>query len=425
LKFNLYPLFFLVLSLNFLEAYSLFGLPFTWIGAILLISISAILLRTLITKNQPLFLLVGSILMLMLALIFNMINWEHFSSIFPRGARTSYASYIMLRYLAFFTFLAAVSLLTCLCLAGRVYEVINGLVNVGIVVSIYALYVYMAQLYGWTELLPRNRVGTSGAEQATHFTYAFHRATGSFREPSHLVEWLFVPFVLAVGLSKNINWRVTLIGGVILLTGSMTGIISLATGFILTIIFYMINRANMRISYSNVRTIGFLLISISFTFIIINLFLNNLLVEVIQSRSDAILSGGLMATNRAYVYIFADTLPVIPMTGLGLGNLQIEHSAFYNGDLIMSVLNLYLNALHSFGAIGFIIFVGVLAYPLFKALLMPDRHPLIFFIIWGYLSWLIAFSVRSEELSVMFGVNYGLLYYLATQRKYLSIRPTS
>src|SRR5207248_9563510 len=106
----------------------------------------------------------------------------------------------------------------------------TAILAVAVLVSIAAIYIYIAQQLDLPEP-PRSRLGTSGGAQAVRFTYDFHRATGTFREPGLLASWLIVPFFICLTMRGAIpTVSAALIGGTLLLTGSLAAIVGVGIG---------------------------------------------------------------------------------------------------------------------------------------------------------------------------------------------------
>ena len=80
--------------------------------------------------------------------------------------------------------------------------------------------------------------GTDGLAQTASFSYAFHRATGTFREPSMLAAWLITPLFLSMSSSyrRGVLYS-AVIGSVILLTGSLTGVAAILIGAMFGLVF--------------------------------------------------------------------------------------------------------------------------------------------------------------------------------------------
>lgn len=408
----------IIVLLNALGSVTLIGIPIQWIGALLAMVIGCILLYDFLFVAQALPRKIYIILFLFSAFFLwttalNLTQYSNYAGAMPSLATTSYPIFISLRYFSFFSFIGCVILIIKINQLGGMNKAVKLLVNIGTIIACYAIYVYLAQTFGLPELLPRNRLGTGGGgPQSTTFTYAFHRAMGSFREPSHLAEWLMVPFALSfIQKPKLLEPRKILIGITILLTGSMTGILSLFMGFITSFILVYLSSIYISVPKKNIVRFIFGVLLFLMLVSIVNISLSGLLINTIQSRTFEILEGGMLQSNRGHVYEYIQSIK-FPWIGVGLGNQNLAFSTTTNNPAVTSFLSFYFNILYNAGLGGFIIVVCILLFPL-KILLhrrrsMTQQYTL-FCVLWGYIAWLIALSVGSEELSLMFGVIYGFL----------------
>lgn len=404
-----------MIVLNLLASVSVFGVPLPWVGMALGVTVAPIFVSRVKGLWATLFL--PLILFLTYLVVLNIVYWHHFSDFHPSAATTPYPVYVFLRYMAILNFVAIVVIVLRICQKGGDGWVINSIVNFGVIVASYAIYVYFAQIFGLPELLPRSRLGTGGEEQATTFTYAFHRAMGSFREPSHLAEWLMVPFTLSfITNLKYFDPRKILIGVAILMTGSMTGIVSLLMA--LPIAFGLTYGRGGGLSWTVIKKSFVVVVLFVLLISVVNIGLAGLLFEVIFDRLLEVLEGGMSASNRGYVYDYVAGAS-IPFFGVGAGNGNIEFSLATENELVSSFLSLYLNVLYSSGLFGIVVFFGVLGFPVFMAFasLGEEHRQTGFFILWGYIAWLISFSVHSEELTSMFGVSYALLFFYTVKTR--------
>jgi hypothetical protein len=417
-KFSVSSLLFIAaVGLDSLAAYSLYSIPFPWLSTILVLlyAISSPRMLKPLFKHQLLISLLA--LLFLFGFTFNIAYFQQFYATHPSNTTTGYALYIIGRYLKIINFFAVVALVLYVSEKNGCSFVERVIVQIGIIVSLYALYVYIAQTFGFVELIARNRMGTGGGEQSTVYTYAFHRATGSLREPSHLAEWLILPLLLSFAVPgvASLAGRV-LMGFVLLLTGSLTGIISIFGAFILSsaifIIGFMFARFTTQKGKSTFLMIVKVFILAIIIFLSVNFFLDDLLWEVIASRSSVILSDGLGASNRDYVYEYFSSINMLTFLGLGFGNPQIELANLIGSDEVVSLLNLYANILLSIGLFGLFLLLILFGYPFLVAMrskFSADDSAILFLLFVAYASWLIAFYVHSEELSLMFAVVYGML----------------
>ncbi len=339
----------------------------------------------------------------------------------PTNATSIYPIYITLRFFKLAAFLASLSIVFWLVINGYRDALVRWIVILGCVVSGLAIYVYVAQVVGLPDI-PRTRLGTAGGEAGTTFTYAFHRAMGSFQEPSHLAEWLVLPFFLSMGSGQAIiNYRSALIGVVLLLTGSLTGMISAAAGGGIALI-SLIHRDRATF-YWALRTCLIVVAFVSLLILVINLTVKSNdevgvdLWKVITDRMSPIIEEGLGQSNRDYVYEFISTID-FPIFGNGVGNTNLLFSQDLGIDVVASLLSLYLSTIYSLGILGGILLFIFLVLPLFVLLksFRGTNVQMAWAIVAAYMSWLVMFSVHSEEFSMMFGISYALIVTLSFQR---------
>lgn len=413
-----------LLIANALGAYSIINIPFEWLSQLGFI---AIIIFLLIDRN--IYVVPGSKILFSLffwAIIVTSVNifFKDYNSLMPSLSTTSYPLFVCLRFIKLLSFIAAIYLTYWLLVKGERHSVIKWTVIIGTVVSIIAIYYYFVRIYGLPAFLP-NRLSTGGkvpTEFGT-YTYAFHRAAGTFREPSHLAEWLIVPFFLSfIYCEKRFNAYVIIIGATILLTGSMTGIIGGIIGFVAAVIITNVFKLNNLkilirvIVLTLIVLIIFNVLVISYTAEKINIF------KIINDRLSPILfKGGMVQSNREYVYKYISNNPPSLLFGFGLGNSNILFSQYLNNDLICSFLSLYFNYLYSTGVLGLILLCIFLFNPVIKVMLSKKsrQDSQIIFIIAPYISYLAMFAVHSEEFSIMFAIIYALMIYEI--RKYKKI----
>lgn len=399
----------IIYFLNAMEAYEIFSIPLQWLGSLLAVLPFFILLYKGRAYNK---IYLYPLLFILFLFFFSMLGWWFWSAnisfehLLPPGATTDYYLFISLRYLQYLVFIAVYFL-------GIDYLERNGLLRLastvvicGIVVSIYAVYVYIAQIYGLPEI-PRSRIGTGGEDQAVTFTYAFHRAMGSFREPSHLAQWLVLPFFMTY-LAKS-YWHLSarfMIIFVIMLTGSLTGILAIFIGHLFaTLLAFPLHRA----LFSMVK-FGMIIFLAGFLFALVALPNTGGSVDifaVLIDRLVPILQDGMEASNRGHIYEYVSHHNVPPI-GYGFGNANLLIGEYMGLGLVGSFLNLYLNMLYSLGYIGFLFAAVVLIAPLFFLLRFraTDRYRL-FALLGAYIGWILIYSALTEELSISFAILYA------------------
>jgi hypothetical protein len=336
----------------------------------------------------------------------------------PELVTSSYPLFIALRFIALLSFAAAVALVYWLLREGYRDRVVRAVVVIGTLTAGAALYIYIAQIYGWWEP-GRTRLGTGGAEQAVLSTYAFHRAMGTFREPSHLAEWLVVPFFLC--FITDARWKhvcMVVIGAALLLTGSLTGIIGVTAGLLGAVALTNPFRGG---KLKAVLQVGF---AAAVAVVVFNLVVvgyssdSKGLFAVLMERIEPILWGeGMASTNRSYAFDYVAERPV-PLAGVGLGHANLVFSAHFGLGLVGSFVSLYFNHLHSAGIVGLALLLAYLGRPVVQAVLLPAgrRDHEVTMLLAAYLGWLVMFAVHSEELSIMFGVVFALLVFEVRER---------
>jgi len=404
----LYPLF---LAGSALDAYSVGSLSIPWIARIGIFSTTLIVgfSRRLVvvpgTKMLIAFFLWGG-----LVTILGVLHADY-AEFLPPLATSSYPAFVLLRLLVVLSVIATVYLAYWLLRRGHHDAMIRWTVLVGTLIAVAAIYIYFAQLHNLPEP-PRNRIGTSGAEQVTRFSYAFHRAMGTFREPSHLAEWLVVPFFLSLSYRQKglVNLHSVVIASALLLTGSLTGIVSVPLGFLGSMVLVRLSARQRLRSLASFIAVGLLAVVI-FSAIVSGYDLEPNLLQVVENRLTPILfEGGLSQSNRSHVYEYVQAVP-FPTVGAGFGNANLLLSHYLATDTVASFLSLYLATLYSTGMTGLMLLGLFLVAPVLAVFRRsrPGYERWIRVNQAAYLACLIMFAVNSEELHLMFAIVYALL----------------
>jgi hypothetical protein len=398
-------------------SYTIIGIPIQWLGLILGCAIFFLLFlkkEIHILKIQlPIILFIfWSFLITIASAPFNSIPM-------PELVTTNYEFFVFLRLLKLLSFLSLFMITIKIIKDYGYQQVITNVVNLGFVIAIYSFYTYFATLYELPEI-PRNRLGTSGAEATTTFTYAFHRAIGTFLEPSHLGEWLSLPFLLSfINNGKLLIFKKLIMGLVIILTGSFGTILSICMALGLTTIILLIDfrRKTVALKMLNYIFLATLLIGISG--LIINIIFSGVFLNQLSERFTQLTESGLLGSNRGYVYIFLENNSV-PFIGYGLGNSNLFLTNILGGNAVMSFLSLYINTLYSSGIIGFTFLITAIIYPLFLVVINSDsnKRNIIFYVVWSYITLLILFIVNMEELTITFAISYALVTFLINSDKH-------
>lgn len=401
-------------------AYQVTGVPIQWMGGVLAVFLVLVPPASKLQYRREY--LYPAIVLLLVSLfsLAGFLFWgsvTDFKSLLPVGSTTDYAGFIFLRYFQFIVFLA-VYLISITFLERHGLERLGRLITVcGVLVATYALYVYVAQIVGFPEI-PRNRLGTGGEQQAVYFSYAFHRAMGSFREPSHLAEWLVIPFFMTL-LNNSIRYLAAriLLMFVILLTGSLTGIVATIAGYMLSLLAVSpLRKAIPRL----VTFVAILAVATALFRIFASPYLGgsaDLWAIILERLSPIIREGGLGGSNRAYVYEFVAANP-FPLIGYGLGNGNILFGDSLGLGLTASFLSLYVNMLYALGFAGvwtILVFLLVPVIALFRFKTGNLRYLRV--LVGSYLAWLLIYSAHAEELSASFAILYAAcIHYYVTQK---------
>ena len=177
-------LFFLSLTLVFLDSYEFMEFPLTWLGNFLLVGICIfIFIKEKMRTNLLLFLV---ILTTLLPTIFNL---------FPLDFLFSEIIYTITRVASYLGFIITFFVIS----KSQFKEIIfKNLTNVFYLIIALSIYTYFAQLFNFYEPY-RNRPGTGilGFDIQTNFWITdSHRMMGTFREPVFLVSILFPSFLV-------------------------------------------------------------------------------------------------------------------------------------------------------------------------------------------------------------------------------------
>lgn len=413
---NLYfTLFLVLLVLHSLGAYAVFSVPFPWFGQAGLVVLCLYMAYRTHLILPPGFLNFMAFVVYAILITFFFSTLQDYSALMPAKATTPYGLFIFLRFFQLASFGATLLVVYWLCREGYEKQMTSAIATLGVVIAIYSIYVYIAQLYGLPEP-PRTRVGTSGGEQSTKFSYAFHRAMGSFREPSHLAEWLILPIFLSFFYrSKWSGLRTLLLSMVLLITGSLTGIISLVVGFVVALALGFKSHGEaikgmIRIALS--VTVALLVFS---SVVVVKSGTSGGAYGALWKRIEPLLDEkgqGVKKTNRNYVYNYIEKRG-LGIIGPGLGNSNLEFSRTVGLDATASFLNLFINVGASLGFVGLILLGFFLLRPFleffgvfYRGLCYQEL-----FYVGAFAAWLLIYVMHSEELSVHFAVIYALLVY--------------
>ena len=217
-------LFFLSLTLVFLDSYEFMEFPLTWIGNFLIVGICIFIFIK--EKMRTNLLLILVIFTTLLPTIFNLFTFEFLSS------EIIYTITRVASYLGF--------LVTFFVISKSQFKdiIFKNLINVFYLIVALSIYTYLAQLFNFYEPY-RNRPGTGilGFDIQTNFWISdSHRMIGTFREPVFLVSILFPSFLVIHYKSINTTFFYVLSAVLFGLTKSELSIILLVAYLFVEII---------------------------------------------------------------------------------------------------------------------------------------------------------------------------------------------
>lgn len=407
----------LVFAGTALGAYALGPFPAQWLVQFFLLGVVALLMLDRGLPAAPGLGLFGVFVAWAAVVTFTRLMLFPYGSWMPPGASAPYPVYLVLRFLALLTFAAAVSLVYWLLRQGHREALMRCIVWTGTVCAAAAIYIYFAQVNGWWEP-GRTRMGTSGGEQSTAFAYAFHRAMGTFREPSHLAEWLVLPLFASFGWRSRGRYVHTGVMSVaMLLTGSLTGILGIVAGLAGALVLsnpFRPGALKLAVRLGAALALAMVL----FGSLAVGRGENPVdLVEVVADRVIPIMEGGIAQSNRSYTFEYMASRP-LPLLGEGVGNANIRFANALSSSITVSFLSLYFNVLASTGVAGLAMVLALLALPV-AGLARQRRYrkdPELVPLMAAYLGWLVMFTVHSEEMPLVFGVLYGIMAWEAAGR---------
>lgn len=410
--------FFGLFLLSGLQAYNIGPVPIDWLAQFGFIALAVVLLLCGRPVSIPSLRPYAVLLIWAVLVTAYQAGTRDFSIYMPEISTTPYPLFIALRFAAIAGFLAAAYCVVWLLQYGAPERIRVGIVLIATFLALVALYIYVAPSLGLPEP-PRTRLGTGGKEQSTVFTYAFHRALGTFREPSHLAAWLVLPFFLSL-IRKGLlpPFSTLVIGAAILLTGSLTGILSVTIGFTVASLFFGARksvglRASVRVGLVFLAALGVFSIFIQFG----KGARADLFTVLIDRIGPIFATNGFTETNRGYIYSYIQQVDY-PAFGLGLGHANLLMGRDLGFGLLGNFASLYLNVWAATGFAGVILLAYGLLRPLAVVWLRRfEGDPTwIWAAIGAYVSWLTVFAVLYEELSIGFGVVLAFLWYATRSR---------
>ncbi len=400
-----------------LQGYALRGVPLPWIAQCATVGFVALLLL----EARPVRVAgLGALLVLLawgaIVTLANSIGGEY-APLMPYHGTTPYPVFVALRFVSLAAVGAQIYLVYWLLTRGGLEVVVNRTLVVAAAVAGYAIYVYAAQQYG-LPVPPKTRLGTSGAEQAGVYTYAFHRAVGTFQEPGDLASWLVLPFFLNFfGRDRVVSVRAALIGSTLFLTGSLAAIVGSMAGFAVAMVLVWPFRY---LSMTRVVQAGVALglAAVLFKYVAVaNDGGSTDLLGVLADRLRPILSDGVEVSNRDYIYEYVARTP-FPLLGVGFGNANLLLTVTLGSTVTVSFLSAYLATLYSTGYVGLALLIVFLLAPLRSVvaarLSQTQTHTAgLVALTTVFVAYVVMMGFRAEEIPMSFGTIYGMLAYVS------------
>lgn len=329
--------------------------------------------------------------------------------VMPQMATLPYSMFIAVRFITLLGYLLIACTIYNIGLRCGTRTIERTLECVLLVVVLSALYIYVAQTYGLWEP-PRNRQGTGGQNFMTEgvtYNYGFHRATGTFREPSHLAIWLLGPglIVLTRSLKQLTPWRIVLLFFTVpclVLTGSLVGFLGLFAG-----LSFLVILGHIRISLSVVLSVLMVLGCSAALMSVMEIdFMGTL-----GPRVEELFYGGISATNRGSVWEYLFDAPP-PWWGYGVGNSNLVLSEYMGIELVASHLSVFSCGLCSLGITGLALVVLYLAGPFLtiKAWTIAQRDAKLAGCFAALAAWLVFYFGHNEEFADAHALLIGLFW---------------
>jgi len=402
-------------TLNAFAAYSIGPVPIEWLSRLIFLGTATLMLLSGVMPRVPSF---ASLHLLFYWAILSVLASQFDNSLqveLPK-LTTPYPIFVFLRFLNLLSSISVAYLAVVVIETYSLRKLVAFIIWLGTIVAVYAVYVYLAQLYGLPELL-RSRGGTGGGAQATVFSYAFHRALGTFREPSHLAEWLLAPLFVSLAFRNRImNPHTIAMTIAFLLTGSLAGVGGFVAGLGTAVFFANPLRVKSWKAMAGVMAVlvaGLLIFSVVAAGTKIGV---TSLPEVLGSRAGEILFGsGIAGSNRGDIIRVA-LQGDITAFGYGFGKAHLvlsenyRHTVSEATNLVLSFHSLYLHYLYANGVVGLgLLFVFIMTpIWMFWQLRLARFRAQLSYLVGGVAAYATTNSLLLDELTPQFVIMAGL-----------------
>ncbi len=358
------------LTSNMLAAYTVGPIPVDWLSRVIFIGGAAMMLLSGVLPRVPAF---SSLTLLfcwgLVATIGGFL--DHSINFRMPFLTTPYPVFIALRFMNLLAPLGCAYLIVASCERYSFNKIATFVIWLGTIGALYAIYVYFAEIYGLPELA-RGRMGTGGGAQSTKFTYDFHRALGSFREPSHLAEWLLAPLFTSFAMrNRLVNFHTLLMLLAMLLTGSLAGVAGLGIGiFMAALLGNPLRAGSWKVigGFLGVLALGIAGFAAFAAGKNIDLFT---LFNVLGGRAqDIAFGGGLQHSDRGDILAAALQQPV-SFFGYGFGRTNLILTDIYSRmtvgatPFVVDYHSLYLHYLFATGIIGLFLLLLFVMTPIY------------------------------------------------------------
>lgn len=243
-----YPILFLSIIFNGLDAYSLFSIPLPWLSTVSLFTlfcISFLQNKKILLKQSKSF-IIFSFYMITISIFLYFYNINSIVT----NATTNIDFYILLRIINVFIFTVVLVLIINAPINKN--NLVNLIVYSSLLISFLSLISYFSYIFEYSDFF-RNRLGTGIGFQSIVKACTVLRNYGTFREPSFLAVWISptIPFYILKSKYKKIwNFLIFIPLFSLFLTRSLTGVLSLFISLFIIILFSIIR--NKKIEVMNI-----------------------------------------------------------------------------------------------------------------------------------------------------------------------------
>ena len=395
-KKNIRTIFFLIgLFCIYCDSYNFFNIPIPWIG-LMLCTLSCISNKIMLFPK----LLYSIILLIFVLIIITIIKYEDNNA--PLG-------FIVLRIINILAFVIILNYFACQnCEDINFLYLEKNLVNIGLFFSSIAILLFLTHMLNLNEInfidFLRNRLSTGAGEIYTlkynyNFDdqYIYHRAIGTFREPSLLVNALVLPFFLSIKIKRYFS--MVIIGLSMYLTYSLAMFIAICFGVISSL--FVVYKT--KLISKNFILPCFILIFLIFIFFKFGSEFSNVYLERLAYISE----------NNSRDYIYKNLEIILGDywlgNGIGYGFFKLAEHILGSFEVPVSFLSLPLNIWSSGGIIGLIIIIYlILSHNILTLFNFNSFNRNLYLLIVPLNIFLILYFSSFEELHIWHAIALGM-----------------